>query len=96
VLLDDVLDLLLLKVLELVFLEIYANLSTATKWLVDSVRYDGEGTTSSRLPDVLLVIVVLGDDLDMLGHEVGRVEADIELTNHRNISARAESLYEAL
>jgi hypothetical protein len=39
---------------------------------------------------------VLGDDLDTLGNEVGRVEADTELTNHGNISAGAESLYEAL
>ena len=50
---------------------------------------DGESATCSGLPDVLLVIVVLGDDLDALGDEVSGVETDTELTNHRDISAGA-------
>jgi len=115
VLLDDILDLLLLKVLELVLLQVEADLGTTAERRVGGIGGDGESATSSRLPDVLLVVVVLGDDLDALGDEVGRVEADTELTvaelatsvatshyrqidapNHRDVSARRQSLHEAL
>ena len=73
-LLHDVLDPLLLEVVELIFLEVESELTTTTEGRVDGVRGDGEGTTSRRFPDVLLVIVVLGDDLHALGNEIGRVE----------------------
>ena len=96
VLLDDVLDLLLLEVLELVLLEEEADLGTTAKVGVDSVGGDGEGASSSGLPDVLLVVVVLGDDLDALGDEVGGVETDTELTNHRDVGTGRECLHEAL
>jgi hypothetical protein len=92
VFLDDLLDLLLLKILELVLLQVHADLSTATERGVDGVGGNGEGTTSGRLPDVLLVVVVLGNDLNALGDEVGRIETDTELTDHGDISARAEGL----
>ena len=95
-LLDDVLDTLLLKVFELILLEEKTNLGTTPEWRVDSVGCDGEGTASGRLPDVLLVIVVLGDDLHTLSNEVGGVETDTKLANHGDISARAEGLHEAL
>ena len=96
VLLDNVLDALLLEVLELVLLEVETDLGTAAEGRVDGVGRDGEGATGGRLPDVLLVVVVLGDDLHALGDEVGGIETDTELTNHGNIGTRAESLHEAL
>ena len=95
-LLDDLLDALLLKVLELVLLEVETNLSTTSEWRVNGVRGDGEGATGGRLPNVLLVVVVLGDDLHALGDEVCGVETDTELTNHGNVGTGAESLHEAL
>lgn len=95
-LLDDLLDLLLLKVLELVLLEVQLDLGTAAEIGVDSVGGDGEGTSGSGLPDVLLVVVVLGDDLDTLGDEVCGVETDTELTDHRDIGTGAQGLHEAL
>jgi hypothetical protein len=76
VLLNDVLDLLLLEVLELVLLHVEDHLGTATDRGVDGVGGDGEGSAGSRLPDVLLVVVVLGDDGNLVGDEVGRVETN--------------------
>jgi hypothetical protein len=111
VLLDNLLDPLLLEVLLQVVLheELHGGTSTETGTL--SVLSDGEGSTGSRLPDVLLVVVVLGGDLDLLGNEVGRVETNTELTcisaeapcpvlgeltNHGDISTGRESLHECL
>ena len=96
VLLDNLLDLLLLDVLELVLFEVEADLSTTADGRVDGIGGDGEGATRSRLPDILLVVVVLGDDLDALGDEVCGVETDTELSNHRDIGAGCESLHETL
>ena len=95
-LLDDLLDLLLLKVLKLILFEVETKFGTTTKRGVDSIKSDGESTTGSRLPDVLFVIVVFRDDLNALSYEVGGVETDTELSNHRNVSARAERLHESL
>lgn len=59
------------------------------------VAGDGEVATSLRLPAVLLVVVVLRDDLDLVGDEVGGVEADTELTNHGHVSlALSDRLHE--
>ena len=58
VFLDDLLDLLLLKVLELIFFEEEADLSATSKG-VAVVWGDGESTASRGLPDVLLIVVVL-------------------------------------
>lgn len=96
VLLDDVLDLLLLKVFDLIFLEEETHLGTTSERRVDGVKGDGEGATGGRLPDVLFVVVVFCDDLHSLGDEVSRVETDTELTDHRNIGTGVESLHEAL
>ena len=95
-LLDDLLDLALVQVLGLFVLEVEDDGSTAAELLALSVSSDAESTTSAGLPDVLLVIVVLGDDSDLVGNEVGRVETDTELTNHGNISTGGESLHELL
>ena len=86
-LLDDLLNALLLEVLSLVLLKVEADLGTTAKRGVNGIRRDGEGTAGRRLPDVLLVVIVLLDDLYALGDEVRRVEADTELANHRNVGA---------
>ena len=95
-LLDDLLDLALVQVLSLLILEVQDDGSTTTKLLALSIWDDAEGTTSTGLPDVLVVIVVLGDDADLVCDEVCRVETDTELANHRNVGTRAERLHEAL
>jgi hypothetical protein len=41
--------------------------------------------TSRRLPDVLPVVIVFGNDLKAFSHEVGRKESDTELANHGDI-----------
>ncbi|CAG9994060.1 unnamed protein product [Clonostachys byssicola] len=96
VLLDDLLDLGLLQVVELLLLEVEDDGSTTTEGLTLGVGGDVEGTTGAGLPDVLVVIVVLGDDADLVGDEVGRVETDTELSNHGDISASSQSLHELL
>lgn len=95
-LLDNVLDALLLKIVSLVLLEIKTDLGAAAESRVDLVRGDGESTARSRLPDVLLVIVVLRDDLYALGDEVRGVETNTELTDHGDVGPGAERLHEAL
>ena len=95
-LLHDILDLLLLKVLKLIFLKEEADLSTTTERRVNCVRGDGECTTCSRFPNVLLIIIVLGDDLHTLCNKVGRVETDTELADHGNVGTGGKSLHEAL
>lgn len=94
VLLDDVLDLLLLEVLELILLEVESHLRATADGGVNGIGSDGEGATSSGLPNVLLVVVVLGDDLDTLSDEVRRVETDTELPNHGDIGTGCEGLHE--
>lgn len=95
-LLDNILDTLLLEVFKLILLEVQADLGTAFKRWVDSVGGNGEGSTGGRLPDVLFVVVVLGNNLHALSDEVGRVETDTELTDHRNVGTGAKSFHETL
>lgn len=90
--LDDLLDLLLFKILELVLLEVKADLATTAEGFVGLIEADGELATSGRLPDVLLVVVVLGDDLNALGDEIGRVETDTELTDHGHVGTSVKGL----
>ena len=39
---------------------------------------------------------MLGGDLDLVGHEEGRVEADTELADHRDVHAVLDRLHEGL
>jgi hypothetical protein len=78
VLLDNVLDPALLEVLVLVLLQEEAHLGAALEGRA-VVLLDGEGPARGGLPDVLLVVVVLGDDLDAVRNQEGGVEADTEL-----------------
>ena len=95
VLLDEVLDAALLEVLELVLLEEERDDGPA---LDRGVRAGGdrEGAAGGALPDVRLVVVVLGRDADALGDEVGGVEPDTELADHAEVSAGLEGLHEVL
>lgn len=61
-----------------------------------SVVAHGERASSRRLPDVLLVVVVLGHDRHLVGHQVGGVEAHAELTDHRDVGASLQRLHEGL
>mmetsp|Transcript_28972 Transcript_28972/g.61126 ORF Transcript_28972/g.61126 Transcript_28972/m.61126 type:complete len:729 (-) Transcript_28972:69-2255(-) len=95
VLLDEVLDALLLEVLELVLLQVEHHLRAALH-VFAVVPLDGEGAAGLGLPDVLLVVVVLGGDHDAVGHEVGRVETHAELADHADVGAGGEGLHEGL
>ena len=70
-LLHDLLHLLLLEVLGLVLLHLEDDLGAAAQRL-PAVSLDGEGTPGGRLPDVLLVISLLGGDVD-LDRELNRL-----------------------
>jgi hypothetical protein len=80
VLLDNLTDALLLEVFLEVLLDEELHRGTAAEAGALGVLGNGESSASGRLPDVLLVIVVLGGNLHLLGDEVGRVETDTELT----------------
>merc|ERR1712004_955168 len=95
VFLDNVLDALLLMVLSLVLLHVEHDLG-ATAQRLAVVRGDGERASSRGLPHILFIVVVLGIDHDLVSHEVGRVEAHTELTNHGGVSSSLESLHERL
>jgi hypothetical protein len=111
VLLDNLLDPLLLEVLLQVVLHEELHGGTSAETFTLGVLGDGEGSTGGRLPNVLLVVVVLGGDLHLLGDKVRRVKTDTELTylsalaklldfkqltNHGDISTGRESLHECL
>ena len=96
VLADNLLDAALVEVVSLLILEVQDDLGTTADLLALGVVGEGESATSSRLPDVLLVIVVLGDNGDTVGNQVGGVETNTELTDHGDISTSGESLHELL
>ena len=50
----------------------------------------------SKQQKMMLIVVVFRDDLHTRGDELRRVEIDTELTDHGNVSTRAQSLHEAL
>jgi len=96
VLLDEVLDAALLEEFEIVVLHVEDDLGTTGNlfWVL-IISDDGEGTTCSGLPSVLVVIIVgLRDNGDSLSNQVSRVETDTELTNHRDISTVGKSFHE--
>lgn len=95
-LLDNLLDLGLLEVLELILLEVKDDSGTATNSGGLLVELDGEGTAGRRLPNVLLVVIVLGDDLDAIGDKVCRVETNTKLTDQGHVDTGIECLHELL
>ena len=66
VLLDDLADLLLVKVIHLVFLHVEGDLGPTANALAGVIAAHGEGATSRRFPDVLLVVIVLEDNTKIL------------------------------
>mmetsp|Transcript_11498 Transcript_11498/g.32255 ORF Transcript_11498/g.32255 Transcript_11498/m.32255 type:complete len:727 (+) Transcript_11498:2001-4181(+) len=96
VLLDQVLDPALLEVLHLVLLEVQNHLGPATQLLALRIPGNGEGATGLGLPDVLLVVVVLGDHRHLVGHQICGVETNSELADHRDVGASGEGLHEVL
>merc|ERR1719223_313485 len=55
-----------------------------------------EGSTSRRLPDVLLIIIVLADDTHLVTHKVCTVEANAELSNHGHVATSSHGLHKCL
>merc|ERR1711878_107506 len=84
-----------LDVLGLILLHVKNNLCSTTPRL-SAVGLDGERTSGRGLPDVLLVIVVLGVDGDLVRHQVGGVETNAELPDHGDVGASGQSLHEGL
>merc|ERR1719446_1725733 len=64
VLLHKIFQTTLLNVLKLVLLEVAGDLGAAAERLAIGVFLDRKGATGSGLPDVLLVVIVLGGDND--------------------------------
>merc|ERR1719298_47194 len=96
VLLDEVLEAALLEVLELVLLEVARDLGAAAQRLRLRVLLHGERAAGRRLPNELVIVVVLRRDDDAVGDEVRGVEADAELANHVDVGARLHRLHERL
>lgn len=96
VLLDNLLDLALVQVVELLILEVEDDLGTAANLLTLGIGGDGEGTTGTGLPHILLIVVVLGDDLNLVGDQVCGVETDTELTDHGDVGTCGQGLHELL
>ena len=70
VLLDDIPDSLLVEIFLQVVLDEHLQRSTSTEPRTLSVLGDGKSTTGCGLPDILLVVIMLGGDLDLLGNEI--------------------------
>ena len=97
-LVDQILQAALLKEFGLVLLQVADNLGTASNLAVGELGIldDGEGTTSGGLPDVLLVVVVLGNNGDFVGSQVSGVETDTELTNHGDVTTSGHGFHKRL
>jgi len=96
VLLHQILQPTLLQELGLVLLEIADHLGATLDLSVHqlSVLLHGERASCGRLPDVLLIVIVLANDTHLVGHEVCGVEADAKLPNHRDVTACCHCLHE--
>ena len=95
VLLDDFLELAFLEVFSVLILQVEDDVSTTAN-ISTEITSNGEGTTSSALPDVLFIITVVSDDSHTVGNQVGRVETDTKLTDHVHVSTFLDGLHESL
>jgi hypothetical protein len=93
VLFDKILDLSLLKELLLIFLKFKDDLGSSGNWFT-VIWVDGESSSSVGFPFVLDVIVMFGDNSDLLGNEISGVETHTELTDHANISSGSDGFHE--
>lgn len=68
----------------------------------DSQRYCSEGYLATKTLKIRgeaikqTIIVRLGVDLNLVGYQVGRVETNSELSDHRNVGTGRQSLHELL
>mmetsp|Transcript_16272 Transcript_16272/g.29323 ORF Transcript_16272/g.29323 Transcript_16272/m.29323 type:complete len:725 (-) Transcript_16272:113-2287(-) len=95
-LLYELLNAALFKILQLILLEVKNDLGTTAQDFALSVTLNSKRTTSLRFPDVLLIVVVLGNNSDLISNEVGGIKAYTKLTNHANIGTGGKSLHESL
>lgn len=79
-LLDYFLDLGFLEIGKLILLDVEDNPGTTPNAGCFGIMPDGKASTSTRLPDVLLIIIRLGDNLNLIGNQVCRIETNTELT----------------
>merc|ERR1719167_661462 len=96
VLLHHIFDLLLVVEISLILLHGEHNLGASAQLFALGVGLDSEGASGAAFPHILLVVVVLARHGDLVGDEVGGVEADSELPNHGDISAGGQRLHERL
>jgi hypothetical protein len=86
----------LLQILTHVLLQMKNDTSSTFQASVLGSLGNGERPASLGSPRVALIVVVLGDDLHLIGHEVGRVETHTELSNHGDIRPGRKSLHKGL
>ncbi|GFE53050.1 PR domain zinc finger protein 10 [Babesia ovis] len=96
VLFNKVLQAALLEVLALVILEVQDETCTTLQLFPGLVLSYGEVPTSIRFPHILVIIVVLGDNSDLVSNEVRRVETHTELTDHGHVSTGLDGLHKSL
>ncbi len=65
-----------------------------TSRLHTSISSDGERTSSLRLPDILLIVIVFGSDHNFVSNQVCRVKSHSKLSNHADIRSSRECLHE--
>ena len=53
----------------------------------------GERTTSRRLPDVLFIVIVLGEVTSLIQNQTYHMETDAELFNHAKVAAFTHNLH---
>jgi len=92
VLLYEVLQAALLEELKLVLLHEELDFGATAQIFTRVVAAHSERTAGSRLPHVLLIVTVLRGHDHLVGHQVGRIETDTELTDHAHIGTRGNSL----
>jgi len=73
-----------------------SDLGAAAELLAGGILANSKRAAGSRLPDVLVVIVVLGGHGDTVGNEVSRVETNTELADAGDISTGGHGLHERL
>ena len=94
VLLDQALQLVRVQVLLRVVLQVQRDLRPATQRVARRVHAHLKCRVRRRLPDVLHVLVVLRPHHHAVRHQVHRVEAHAELTDHAQVRARRHLLHE--
>mmetsp|Transcript_11361 Transcript_11361/g.13447 ORF Transcript_11361/g.13447 Transcript_11361/m.13447 type:complete len:635 (+) Transcript_11361:368-2272(+) len=84
---DQLLDLGLFSVLGAVLLQVNVDLSTTANILARLVDGHCEVTVGLGLPNVLHIIVVLGDNFNVVSDKVDGVETNTELTDEVHVAA---------